>query len=302
MSAASRRATVVLLSLLAATSARAQELEPRNYSHAPVGATFVLASLGKSSGEIRLDPSLDVHDVEQHLWLASLGFGHVFELAGSQARILALLPTAWGHVSGDVGGSVAQQDLAGLADPRFKLSIGLLGAPALGVAEFADAPRTTIVGASLTVVPPLGDYAASRLVNLGSNRWAVKPELGISQPYGAWTIDAYAGVWLFTANPAYYPGDTTKRQDPLLSLQAHVSYTLPNRVWLALDGTWFAGAGSSVDGVANPDLQRNLRVGATVSIPITAEHSLKLAYVTGATTRRGLDVDGFTITWQRLWL
>ncbi len=302
MLATSVRAVALLLVVLASVAAHGQELEPRSYSPAPVGATFAVASFGRSSGDIRLDPALDVRDVEQRLWIATLGFGHVFELAGRQARILALVPSAWGDVSGEIGGTKQRQALAGPADPRFKLSIGLLGAPALSAAELASSPRSAVVGASITVVPPLGDYVASRLVNIGANRWALKPELGISSPRGPWTFEAYAGVWLFTANPAYYPGDVTKRQDPILSLQGHVSYTLPNQVWLALDGTWFSGGTTSIEGIASADLQRNGRVGATVSIPLTAAHSLKVAYTAGATTRRGVDIDAITVTWQRLWL
>jgi hypothetical protein len=191
-----------------------------------------------------------------------------------------------------------RQDLAGLVDPRFKLSVGLVGAPAMTLAEFTGAPRRTAVGLGVTVVPPLGQYTSRQLVNLGYNRWAVKPEAGISHPIGRWTLDASAGVWLFTANDSYYPARAVKRQAPVVALQSHASYSLPRRFWLAVNATWFAGGETRVDRVLNPDLQRNVRAGVTLSIPIVGQQSVKLSYSTGTTTRRGSDFNTFNATWQ----
>jgi hypothetical protein len=209
-----------------------------------------------------------------------------------------VLPIAWGSVAGTVHHKPQRQNLAGLVDPRFKLSVGLVGAPSLSLAEFARAPRPTAVGLSLTIVPPWGQYSSRQLVNLGYNRWAVKPEVGISHPVHRWTFDASAGVWLFTTNESYYPAHAVKRQDPVVALQGHASYSLPRRSWLAINATWFAGGETRVDGALNPDLQRNTRVGAVLSIPILGRQSVKFAYSTGATTRRGSDFNTFNVTWQ----
>ena len=286
--------------LATATAATAQELEPRAYSPAPIGTTFVLGGLGRSQGPILLDPSLDVDNVAGDLWVATAGIGHVFSVAGRQARVLAVFPIAWGTIEGDVQGRAKRQDLAGLVDPRLKVSIGLRGAPALGVTDFGRAPRRTVVGVSLTVMPPWGRYEATQLVNLGNHRWAFKPEVGVSRQAGRWALDAYAGAWLFTTNHSYYPAHARRRQDPVLAWQTHVSYALPRRSWLAFNGTWFSGGQTRVDGLDSPDRQRNSRLGATLSVPLSARQSLKLVYSTGATTRRGSDFNTFNVTWQRV--
>ena len=44
----------------------------------------------------------------------------------------------------------------------------------------------------------VGQYDPTKLVNLGSNRWTFKPELGYSRRWGHWLFDAYASVWFFT--------------------------------------------------------------------------------------------------------
>ncbi len=289
---------LVLVLLRFAVSAEAQELEPRAFSPSPVGTTFVLGGVGRSEGGVLFDPALDIDNVQADLWIATLGAGHTFRLRGRQARILGVFPTAWGSVAGDVHAQAQRQDLAGLVDPRFKLSVGLIGAPALTPAQFADAPRRTAVGAGVTVVPPWGQYSSRQLVNLGYNRWAVKPEIGLSHPVGRWTLDGSAGVWLFSTNRSYYPARAIKRQDAVVAIQGHASYSLPRRSWLAVNATWFAGGETRVDGVPNPDLQRNTRIGATLSIPIVNLHSIKLSYSTGATTRRGSDFNTFNATWQ----
>ena len=276
----------------------AQELEPRAYSPSPVGTTFVLGGVGRSAGGILFDESLNVDNVQADLWVVTTGFGRTFRLAGRQARVLAVFPMASGAVEGDVSHQSQRQNLTGLVDPRLKVSIGLHGAPALTLAEFTRAPRRTVVGASVTVIPPWGQYNSGQLVNLGYNRWGVKPEVGVSHPVGRVTLDGYAGVWLFTRNDSYYPGDARKRQSPVLALQGHASYALPGRTWLALDGTWFAGGETRVDGVLNPDLQRNTRVGVTLSVPIVGQQSLKFVYSTGTSTRRGSDFNTFNVTWQ----
>jgi hypothetical protein len=291
-------AQVVVVLLVTATVVEAQELEPRAYSPSPIGTTFVLGSVGRSEGGILFDPALDIDNVQADLWIATIGGGHTFGLAGRQARFLAVLPIAWGTVSGNVSDLVQRQDLAGLVDPRLKFSIGLIGSPALAPADFARAPRRTAVGASVAIVPPWGQYSSERLINLGYNRWAVKPEIGVFQPFGRWTVEGSAGVWMFTTNDAYYPAHATKRQEPVIALQSHVSYALPRRAWLAMNGTWFAGGETRVDGVVNPDLQRDTRFGVTLSVPVAGQQSVKFAYSTGTTTRRGSDFNTFNATWQ----
>jgi len=289
---------VVIAGVPATSSVEAQELEPRSYTPAPIGTTIVLASAGGSKGDILFDPSLDLDDVKADLTIVTTGLGYTFNLAGRQARVVAVLPVAWGAVSAEVHQIPVRQNVGGLIDPRIKLSIGLRGAPALTLADFVRTPKRTALGASVTVVPPLGQYSADRLVNLGYHRWAFKPEIGLSRAAGPWTIDGYLGLWLFMANGAYFPGHSRRTQDPIVSGQVHVSRALPRRFWVAFDATGFAGGQSFVDGVPSPDRQLNRRLGGTLSMPIARQQSIKLAYSTGVTTLRGSDFDTLTVTWQ----
>jgi hypothetical protein len=293
-----RAASVLAIGVVGVGIASAQELEARAFSPAPIGTKIFVGGIGGQQGSILFDPSLDIHDVEGGLTVGIAGVGYTFAVGGKQARVLGVFPMAWGRIDGRIGPNPQQQNLGGLVDPRIKFSIGLRGAPALTRAQFARAPRKTIVGASVTVMPPLGDYHPDRLVNLGYNRWGFKPELGIARTIQKWTLEGSVGAWLFTTNTRYFPGLSKKEQEPVGSFQVHAGYALPRRSWLAFDATGFAGGQSRVNGVINPDRQRNSRGGATLSIATFNNQSLKVTYSTGSTTQRGTDFDTINVTWQ----
>jgi len=286
--------------VLAPAPAQGQELEPRAYSASPVGANFFLLALGRSSGSVVFDPTLPVTDVRAKLGGVTLGLGRTFGLLGRQALVTVALPYAWGDIEGKVGEEAGRVSRSGLADLRIKLSVNLRGSPALSPREFASAPRRIIVGTSLLIAAPTGQYDNAKLINLGTNRWAFKPEVGLSHPVGKWYFDAYAGVWLFTANDRFYP-ESRRRQDPVFTLQAHASYTLRPRLWAAFDVTWFAGGEAQVDDQPPAGFQNNSRLGATLSLPIGRRQSVKIAYNNGVSTRTGTNFSTLALAWQVSW-
>jgi hypothetical protein len=288
--------------LIVGGSAGAQDLEPRAYSPSPIGTTFIIISTTRSSGGVFTDPVAPITDVETTIGILGLTMGHTFDLFGRQALLLGVVPVTWGKASGEVLEAERTVTRRGVADPRVRLSVILAGPRAMTPAEFIGAPRRTAVGVSLTAVPPLGQYDSAKLVNLGSHRWAFKPEIGLSHPAGRWTFDVYGGVWLFTANEEYYPGSSRRQQDPVVALQAHVGYALGRRAWIAFNGTWYTGGRSTINAVDRTDLQRNTRVGATFAAPFGSSHSLKIAYSAGVATRIGADFRTFSIAWQVLLL
>jgi len=285
-----------------AATAMAQDLEPRAYAAAPVGANFIVVAGGHSTGGVLTDPSLPVEDVEATVNAATLGAGTTFSLFGRTALVVAAFPYAVAHAAGRVEETTASISRSGLVDPRLKLSVNLVGGRALRPEEFVKTKRPTIVGVSLSVAPPLGQYDPSKLINLGANRWSIKPEMGISRLLNNWTVDGYAGVLLFTTNDQFYTGSSIRTQDPIFALQGHVSYTFKPRLWLAFDGTWYSGGTTSINGVDKQDLIRNSRFGATASFPLFRQQSLKFAFSRGATTRVGANFTTASVAWQFSWL
>src|SRR4051794_39560568 len=132
--------------------------------------------------------------------------------------------------------------------------------------EFVKYRQKTTIWASIAVLAPLGQYDPNKLINIGSNRWATKPELGISRRVGRWYFDIYAGVWIFTTNSDFR--GRARTQDPITSSQFHLSYNLRPRMWAAFDANFYRGGRTYVNGAANANLQRNSRLGGTFAFPL----------------------------------
>jgi hypothetical protein len=296
--------TGTLLVLLSAglRIAAAQELEPRAYSASPVGANFVLVGFTRSTGSVTFDPTIPITDVEAHLNIPTLGLGHTFGVWGRQALVTAGLPYVWGDVEGKVAEQQARITRSGLADLRLRLSVNLYGNPAQTPQEFAKARRRgLLVGTSLTVQAPTGQYDPAKLINLGTNRWAFKPEVGISYPWQKFYFDLYAGAWFFSENSRFFPGESLRTQDPITTLQGHLSYTIRRQMWFAIDGTWYQGGAGYVNGGPPSTAQSNTRFGATLSLPVSKRQSLKVSYSAGATARTGSNFDTLGVAWQFVW-
>jgi hypothetical protein len=293
----------VLCLLLVAAPLAAQDLDPRAYANVPVNATFLVTGFALSHGGVLADPTVPIKDINATIETPSLGVGHSFSLFGKTAQAFGALPYSWAQVSGTVLEEARSVTRAGLSDTRLRLSVLVHGAPASSVLEIAKAPRRTILGASLTVVAPTGQFFPDRLINLGTNRWAFKPEFAVSHPMGQrWLLDAYAGLWLFTTNNSFYPGTLVRTQAPMGAFQAHLSYNFQRAMWAAFDATFYIGGRTSINGLGNDDRQANSRVGATLALPVGRRHSIKLAVSTGAIIRSGADFTTFSIGWQTGWV
>jgi hypothetical protein len=288
--------------VISAGLAQAQDMEPKAYSASPVGANFLVASYSFSTGDVIFDASLPVTDVQADVHGLALGVGHTFNLFGKLGLATVGVPAAWADVTGKVFEQAAEVHRSGFADLRLKLSTNLVGNPAQSPREFATAPRHTIVGASLSVTAPSGQYFDSKLINLGTNRWSFKPEVGVAIPKGHWDIDAYVGAWFFATNSDFFPGGQTRTQDPMLAIQGHASYTVRPRFWIAADGTWYRGGSTQVNGGDPTVPVSNSRLGVTASFPLSNRNSLKVAWGRGAVVRTGTDFSTFAVAWQALWL
>jgi hypothetical protein len=296
-------AAIVLLAIAAIFfpgPASAQSLEPRAYSNTPVGMNFLLLGYAYQKGDVLPDPSLPVKDLNVEIHSALLAYVRSLDVWGKSGKVDIIVPYAWLSGSGKAGEVEHDREISGFADPALRFSVNLYGAPALSFEEFKSYRQDTILGVSLQVTMPLGQYDSNKLANIGTNRWSFKPEVGISQALGRWTLEASAAATLYTRNDDFF-GGKTREQDPIYSLQGHLIYNFRSGIWAALDATYYFGGQSSIDGVESDDLQRNWRLGATLTLPVTLNHSIKLYASSGLYTRTGGDFDLLGIAWQYRW-
>jgi hypothetical protein len=280
--------------------ARAQDIEPRAYSNAPVGVNFLVVGIGHTQGGLSLDPSLPVTDAHLRSSAALLAYARVLDLWGVSGKFDVVVPYASLSGSAEYAGQPVQRSIHGLANPALRLSANLVGAPALTLQEFAAYRQDLIVGVSIQLGVPASQYDSTRLLNIGTNRWSVKPEVGISKAIGSWTIEGQAAVTFYGDNTEFF-GGSTRTQDPLYSLQAHAIHSFRSGIWASFDVTYFAGGRSAVDGVAKADLQQNWRVGATLAIPVDRRNSIKFAASSGVSARTGNNFDLIAVAWQYRW-
>jgi hypothetical protein len=293
-------AALVMASIIGLTrSADGQALEPRSYANTPVGMNFLFVGYGYTEGDVGFDASVPITDTKVHAHAGLFGYARSLDVWGLSGKFLALLPIAETSGSAKVRGEARDREVFGVADPLVRASVNFYGAPALSMSDFPTYEQDIIVGATLQVTVPVGQYDSSKLLNIGTNRWSVKPELGVSKAWGPLIVELIPAVTFFTKNDDFFNGRTLE-QDPIYSVQGHVIYEFSRGFWAALNSTYYAGGRTTVDGRRGPKPE-NLRVGVTAAFSVTRHHSIKLYGSTGAYNRTDNDFWALGAVWQYRW-
>ena len=298
-----------LLFCLFSSASEGQDLAPRAYIITPVHSNAVTLTYSFQKGGIILDQALPITDSSGNLNGLIFSYFHSMRFFGRSANITAALPYVFGRFRANVAGTDQNVYRSGLMNCGFRFSVNLLGGRAMTTQEYLSWRQKTLLGASLAAVAPTGQYNPTVLINPGANRWAFKPELGLSQRWGHWVLDTYGAVWFFTTNNdffsrnQYFPGTNTQSQSPIGATELHLSYDVKPRLWASVDGNYWYGGRTSINGVVNFNtLQANSRIGATASVPVSRHHSVKFSYSYGAHIRFGGNYHNVSMAWQYSWL
>ena len=293
---------------LAGTS-HAQDLAPRAYIITPLHSNAVNLTYSYLDGNIIFDGTVPITEATARVNISILSFSHSMNFFGRTANFSASLPYGVGNFRGTVANAETLVYRSGLLGSSLRFSVNLKGGPAMNVQEYSKWRQKTIIGVSIKLVPPTGQYDPTKLINYGTNRWALKPELGYSRRWGHWILDGYAGVWFFTTNSEFFshnqfsPGTNTQSQSPTGSFEGHLSYDFKPRLWVSFDANFWFGGSTSINGAINEaTLQRNSRIGATASIPLSRRQAIKLSYSNGAYIRYGGNYQNVSVGWQYSWL
>lgn len=295
-----RPPVLLLLVALSIQYCHAQSLEPRNYTNLPVGMNFLIVGTSHSKGGVAFDAALPVKNPELNVWSAFAAYAHAFEFHGQTGRFDLVLPYARMSGVADYAGHPTSREQEGSTDAVFRLAWNLIGAPPLTLPEFARFEPDLIIGTSLQITAPTGAYDPAYVVNLGSNRWSFKPEIGLSKAFGHLSLELAGAVSVFTSNSEFY-GASTRQQDPLYSLQVHGVYNFATAVWASISGTYYGGGRTYINGVPGDDRQQNWRVGAAVSVPLGRHFSLKLSASDGVYARTGNNMNLVSLALQTRW-
>ena len=279
----------------------AQEMEPRSYSVVPVNLHAAQLSYTFSGGDVVSGLNSPLQDLNINASIITLGYVQTFSLFHKLGRIAVGVPYAFLNGTAKAYGIDTAASRNGFGDGRIKFGINLMGSPVLAPKDFQKFQEHTVLGASVVISVPMGQYFSDKLINIGSNRWGIKPEIGVSRREGRLFYEGYAGVWFFTENNQYY-NKSSLSQKALFSFQAHMDYTFKHGKYLALNGGFASGGETILNGLDRFDDQENWRIGATFSTPVFNKHqSVKCMINTGVATRAGQNYTAVTLAYQYNW-
>lgn len=293
-------ALLILALPLQGTKSLAQELEPRSYTNIPVNMNFMAVGYARSAGSVLVDPAVELENADVTIHGPLIGYARSVRVGPRSGKFDLGIGNVCLDGSADADGHRVSRYVCGWTDARIRFAVNLMGAPALAMENFAHYRQDLIVGASVSASVPLGNYNPDRLVNIGTNRWSGKVELGASKALHRWLFELSVSTTLFESNDDFF-GGRLRKQDPITALQVHVVRRFESGVWLAIDSTWYGGGETQTDGLDNANFQSNTRFGMTLSVPVNRHHSLKLNASTGVLTRTGSDFDTAGLMWQYRW-
>ena len=291
---------LLFLAVLFSASGHAQTLEPRQYANAPVGMNFLVAGYAFSQGAPSLNPELGLEDPHINIHTSLLAYARVIDLFGQSGKVNVVVPGVCLDGYAFSKGERLTRNVCGAGDIKAGISWNIYGAPALSMKEFASYRSDTVVGVSLQVTAPTGQYDNTKLVNISANRWAFKPSIGVSQTVDDFVFELSAAAELYTENTDVYGGNTRK-QEPIYVTQAHLIYNIMPGMWAAFDANYYWGGATVVNGERNDDAFSNSRMGATLALPVNRKNSIKVYASSGVDTRAGTDFDLVGIAWQIRW-
>jgi hypothetical protein len=297
------------LGLCAPGVAWGQDLAPRAYVITPLHANAITLTYSYYTGSLQFDGAVPITGATASTNVSTITYYHSLNFFGRSANITASLPYGVGNFQGTVIGAEMHAYRSGLLDSVYRFSLNLKGGPAMPIGEFLKWRQRVLIGASLKIVAPTGQYDPARLINFGNNRWAFKPEIGYSQRWGHWVLDSYGALWFFTTDPEffshnqYFAGTQAQSENPVAAYEGHLSYDVKPRLWVSLDWNFWYGGQTSLNGVENPvTLQKNSRIGATASLPLTKHQSMKISYNNGAYINYGGNYQNVSVAWQYSWI
>ena len=297
---------LVLAVLLMPQLGHAQDIEPRRWSHLPIGANFAGAAYAYTTGDISLDPAIRIENGQFDVQTIAVKYLRSFELLGKSARVDLAQPYQFGHWSGLLNGVPASTARSGFANTSLRFAVNLIGAPPLKGKEFAEYRATkadgeTVVGIGLGLQLPTGQYYSDKLINLGDNRFTFRPQLGAVHNWGKWSAELTVQTWFYTGNDDFFNRGELE-QNPLYTADANLIYTFRPGLWVAGSVGYAGGGRTSVNGVSNNDKASGLGFGFSLGLPISRAVGVKLFYIGNRTqVGTGQDSDTFAAAISVMW-
>ncbi len=296
--------SVVYFSIFSIQFVFSQDIEPRRWNVFPLKTNVAGVGYAYTNGDILFDPLLKAENVTVNVNTVAANYVRSFKLFSKFARFDVLVPYTVANWQGLLSGNPTKVHRDGFADPRMRLSLNLLGAPAGTAKElytyYATHPVNTTLGVSLAVTLPLGQYFDDKLINLGQNQFVFCPQIGLVHNWKKWSYELTGSVILFTKNPNFSNGKD-KVQEPVFALQTHLIRSFKNKCWASVSLSYGLGGQSVVNRQPNRDKRSDIQSAASFGFPLSKRQGVKVVYVHSETLRDiGAKLNTVALGWSIL--
>jgi hypothetical protein len=255
---------------------------PRMYWNAPLGTNILQAYYWTASGN-----SLSPENTQPKLGfdtdinIGVLGYNRIIDIAGHSAIATAVI------TGGKVSGSLLGKSLPssnGIGDLYLQAVINIFGAPALSAEAFATYTQDSVLSLLVGVTAPSGKYENNQALNLGANRWNMRIGLPFMQTIGEWipgkimTFEVLPSVWFYGDNDDYTGAGLSLEQDPMLTLEAHITQDITPSIFVSLDYFVQRIGESSINGSTSSAANTSDSLGVTVGYMLNAQTQFQLRY------------------------
>lgn len=270
-----------------------------------MGANFAGGAYIYTEADIFFDPALSLENVKLKLHTWSGAYVHAFELFDKSARIDIKQAYQKGKWTGLLDGKSASATRSGWSDTSVRFAVNLYGAPPLSGEEFAayrlKIEDETIVGIGLEVILPTGHYLEDKLLNIGQNRFAFRPQIGIVQTFGKWTTEVNGEVAFYTENDEFFDGNTLE-QKPMYRATVHAIRSFSPGQWVGVGIGYEFGGEHKLNGVDKDDKKKNIGWALAYRHPITRQIGIKIKYIgIRAKASTGFDSESLAVSVAFAW-
>lgn len=278
-----------------------QELEPRSITNLPVGSNFIVGGYGFSRINTLLDAAFPIKEIDSRIHGVAGAYVRSINFFGLSSKIDVILPYIAGHYEGEYQGREIGINRSGFGDIRMRFSFNFVGSKAMDVSEYQKYSPDFVSGLSIQVIAPTGFYDSQYLINIGSNRWVIKPQWGVAKNYEKWILEGYLGVWLFGENNDFLEGNSLE-QEPLFTIKGHAIRTLKSNRWMSFSVGYGVGGNTKINGTLRETQISNLRLAFMYALPISKTGSLKFSAISGIRFQKGSDYNSLAVAYQYRWL
>ncbi len=294
------RAGLTILLIFFSRALIAQDLDPWVYNNLPLKMNSAAVSYALVDGNVIGDPASPIQNFNTTTHKIVAGYLRTIDFFGKLGRIQLIVPFSFMSGTAKINGLDTAGTRTGFDDMRLRIGLNIFGSPPLEPKNFGTYRQEAIIGASIVIVIPLGQYYPERVVNLGSNRWGFKPEVGLSIRVGQFFCELYGGVKFTTANYVYL-GSKALKQSPLYSIQTHLSHTFSNNMRIALSGTYVNGGQTSINDNKLNDYIRHFRGGVSFGVSIKQTNLITLQLNSTISTNASLDYRSLVLSYSYTW-